>query len=200
MVSNIQLIEKPDWVSWDEIHEVLWKAHAENRKKGINMAFPALPGEKIHENLEKNHGKMFVALDENNKVIATAAIKVKKANLWCGKGSYAYLCFASILPEYRGHGIYKSLYIYIEREGLKMGLNRILFDTHEHNQRMIDINSQHGFVPVDISVWKDHYNIVMVKWLNGCPYSDWFCKLQFLAHKCYRKLRFKPGKVKRFGI
>ena len=81
-----------------------------------------------------------------------------------------------------------------------MGLNRILFDTHEHNQRMIDINSQHGFVPVDISVWKDHYNIVMVKWLNGCPYSDWFCKLQFLAHKCYRKLRFKPGKVKRFGI
>ena len=199
-MTNLQIVEKPDWVSWDEIHEVLWKAHAENREKGMNMAFPALPGEKIREILEKARGKMFVALDENNKVIGTAAIKVKSVNLWCGSGDYAYFCFAAILPEHRGNGIYKSLYIYRERESLKMGLDRILFDTHEHNRRIIDVNSRHGFKPVDISVWKDHYNVVMVKWLNGCPYSDWFCKLQFLAHKCYRKLRFKPGKVKRFGI
>ena len=199
-MANIQIIEKPDWVSWDEIHEVLWQAHAENREKGMNMAFPALPGEKIRENLEKNQGKMFIALDGSNKVIATAAIKVKRTNLWCGTGDYAYLCFASILPEYRGHGIYKQLYIYIEREGRKMGLDRILFDTHEHNQRMIDVNSRHGFKPVDISVWKDHYNVVMVKWLNGCPYSEWYCKLQFYIHKYYMKLKFKPGREKRFGI
>ena len=196
----IEIIEKPDWVSWDEIHEVLWQAHAENREKGMNMAFPALPGEKIRENLEKNRGKIFVALGENNRVIATAAIKVKRANLWCGRGDYAYFCFASILPEYRGHGIYKSMYIRRERETKKMGLHRILFDTHEHNLRVIDANSLHGFKSVDISVWKDHYNVIMVKWLDGCPYSDRYCTWQFLIHKWYRKLRFKPGRVKRFGI
>ena len=200
MDSGIQIMEKPDWVSWEEIHEVLWKAHAENREKGMNMAFPALPGEKIRENLEKGHGKMFVALDENNKVIGTAAIKVKSVNLWCGSGDYAYLCFASILREHRGNGIYKSLYLYRERESLKMGLDRILFDTHEHNRRMIDVNSRHGFKPVDISVWKDHYNVVMVKWLNECPYSNFYCNLQFTLRKAYKKLRFKPGRVKRFGI
>lgn len=197
---DVELLEKPDWISWDDIHEVLWKAHEENREKGMNMAFPALSGEKILENLEKNQGKMIVALNDNNNVIATAAIKVKRANLWCGNGDYAYLCFASILPEYRGKGIYQSLTAYREKEAAKMGLNRILFDTHEHNLHVIDVNSRHGFKPVDVSVWKDHYNVVMVKWLDGCPYSDWYCKFQFLIHRWYRKLRFKPGYVKRFGI
>lgn len=200
MNNNIQILEKPNGVSWDEIHDVLWKAHAENRERGLNMAFPALPGDKIRDNLEKNQGKMFVALNENNELIATAAIKRKRANLWCGKGDYAYLCFASILPEYRGNGLYKSLYQIREKEAQKMGLCRILFDTHEHNQRVIDINARHGFKLVDLTVWKDHYNVVMVKWLDGCPYSDWHCKGQFLIHKWYRKLRFKPGRVKRFGI
>ena len=113
----VQVVEKPDWVSWDEIHDVIWKAHESNRQQGINMRFPALPGEDIRKRVEGN-GKMFVALD-GKKVVGTAAIRIKKADLWCGKGDYAYLCFASVLPEYSGQGIYKQLYLYIEREHQK---------------------------------------------------------------------------------
>lgn len=199
-MDNIQITEKPDWVTWDEIHEVLWKAHKENREKGMNMAFPAMPGSKIRENLEKNRGKMFVAINDKNQVVGTAAIKVKKAYLWCGRGDYAYLCFASILSEYRGEGIYKRLCACREEVIRTMGLHALMFDTHESNRRVIEVNTKNGFRPVDISVWSDHYNVVMVKWLNGCPYSEWYCKLQFHVHKWYKKLRFKPGRVKRFGI
>jgi len=45
--TDLHIIEKPEWVSWDEIHDVLWKAHAENREKGMNMNLPALPAEQI---------------------------------------------------------------------------------------------------------------------------------------------------------
>ena len=110
----VQVIEKPDWVSWDEIHEVIWKAHESNRQNGINMRFPTLLGEEIRKRVEGN-GKMFVALD-GKKVVGTAAIRRKNLDLWCGKGEYAYLCFASVLPEYSRQGIYKQLYIYRERE------------------------------------------------------------------------------------
>lgn len=194
----VQIIEKPDWVSWDDIHDVMWKAHEGNRKQGVFMRYPSLPGDEIRKRIE-GIGKMFVALD-GEKVVGTAAIKTMKAYLWCGKGDYSYLCFASVLPEYSGQGIYKQLYIYRERESLKNGISRVMFDTHESNQRMLNINSKNGFKRVDISVWKDHYNVVMVKWLDGCPYSNWHCKLQYLIHKWYRKLRYKPGRVKRFGI
>lgn len=198
MDSSIQIIEKPDWVSWDEIHDVIWKAHAHNRKNGMRMSYPSLPGEKIKEKID-GQGKMFVALD-NNKVVGTAAVKVKRANLWCGGGDYAYCCFAAVLPEFNGMGIYKQLGLIREDSARSMGLNRMMFDTHEKNERVLSINQRNGYKPVDISIWKDHYNIVMVKWLDGSPYSDLYCKMQFVLHKWYKKLRFKPGRVKRFGI
>ena len=80
----IQVIEKPDWVSWEEIHQVLWKAHEENRRKGMYMAFPALPGEEIRKKIE-GHGKMLVAMD-GQKIVGTAAIIVKSLELAEGAG------------------------------------------------------------------------------------------------------------------
>jgi len=198
MNQNIQIIEKPEWVSWDEIHNVLWKAHEKNRQNGIIMALPALPGNLIREKIE-GHGKMFVALD-GEKVVGTAALAIKQYSLWCGKGSYAYCCFASVLPEYNGKGIYKALDLRREELALSMGLVRIIGDTHENNQHRLDIAKKTGYKFVDLKICKDHYNIVMVKWLNECPYSNFYCNLQFTLRKAYKKLRFKPGRVKRFGI
>lgn len=195
---KIEILEKPERVSWDDIHDVLWKSHAQNREKGINMALPSLPGEKIKEKVE-GQGKMLVALCDG-KVVGTAAIKTKQPNLWCGKGNYAYCCFASVLPEYNGLGIFKKLDLKREELAKSMGLNRMLGDTNENNKHRLDIARKAGYIFVDISVWKDHYNVVMVKWLNGCPYPNWYCKMQFFIHKWYKKFRFKPGRVKRFGI
>ena len=45
----IQVIEKPDWVSWEVIHQVLWNAHEENRQKGIMMQLPSLSAEELHK-------------------------------------------------------------------------------------------------------------------------------------------------------
>ena len=184
MESNIQIVEKPDWVSWEEIHEVLVKAHELNRVHGINMRMPSLPGAEIKKRVEDNRGKLFVALD-GEKVVGTGAVVIKNKNMWCGAGDYAYLCFASVLPEYNGQGIYKQLYIYIEREARKMGLNRIMFDTHERNERMLEVNKGNGFVPVHYfqAASKAHYNIHLVKWLDGCPYSKVHCWWQFHISK-----------------
>jgi len=76
MSDRFQIIEKPDWVSWDEIHDVLWKAHAQNREKGVIMAYPSLTGDEIKRRVE-NNGKMFIALDGQN-VIGTLALIIKK--------------------------------------------------------------------------------------------------------------------------
>lgn len=182
MDTNIQIIEKPDWVSWDEIHDVIWKSHEDNRKKGIVMRFPSLSGEEIKYRLFKGNGKMFVALD-GKRVIGTEAIMIKKTKLWCGKGDYSYLCFASVLPEYAGHGIYRQLYIVLERESQKKGLTRILFDTNEKNVRVVDIHLRHGYRRVAYKKYDNHFNILFVKWLEGCPYSVFRCWSEFFRQK-----------------
>lgn len=184
----VQVIEKPDWVSWDEIHKVIWKAHEANRKQGIVMLLPSLPGEDIRRCVEDGNGKMFIALD-GKIVVGTAAVKRKKANLWCGIGDYAYFCFVSVLPEYRGQGIYKRLYNNIERESINNGLNRISFDTHERNTRIIEINLKLGFEKVSYKRCDGHFNIIFVKWLDNCPYSGSRFKVEFAIQKLKVKVK-----------
>lgn len=199
---KISIVEKPDWVSWDEIHSVLWKAHARNREKGIIMSYPSLTGEEIKRRVEKN-GKMFIALDGQN-VVGTLALKIKKGHKWYNKGTYGYLCFGAVLPDYSGKGIYRSMYKVAESTALNMGISVITRDTNEHNARMLKISKQEGYHFVECKAYKDHFNIVRAKWLDGCPYPSWYIKLKFHLSKFKQKTRYKmvPGKgrVKRFGI
>ena len=181
MGEDIQIIEKPEWVSWDEIHEVLVEAHALNRARGINMRKPSLPGEEIKKEIGDD-GIMLVALD-GEKVVGTAALLVKKKKSWYNDGDYGYLCFAAVLPDYYGKGIYKRLSQKREEIARAKGLDKLFFDTHHNNYHVININKENGFKCVDIRVLPDHWNVVLFKWLDGCPYTDAYCKYEFNKHK-----------------
>ena len=195
------MIEKPEWVSWDEIHEVLWKAHEQNRKKGIIMSYPSLSGEEIRNKIG-DKGKMFVAI-EDDKVIGTLALIKKVGKQWYNTGQYGYLCFGAVLPECSGKGVYRSLYQLAETTAKQMGLLVLTRDTNENNARMLKITKQEGYHFVECKAWKDHFNIVRAKWLDKCPYPTWYIKTRFLLSKMIIKLRYRmdplKGKVKRFG-
>lgn len=195
MSDCIQIMEKPDWVSWDDIHDVLWKAHERNRENGIIMRYPSLPGDEIRKRIE-GKGKMLVAI-EGNKIVGTSAIIFKEQNMWCGKGQYAYCCFDSVAPENQGKGIYRLLCVQREKEARLKGVERMLLDTNETNQREIDVVLRNGFKKVAYRFWKDHYNVVFVKWLDRSPFSDKYINRKFKISKVLARIQFKPGKVER---
>lgn len=200
--TSIQIIEKPDWVSWEEIHQVLWKAHEQNRQKGMYMALPSKSAEEIQNYIE-GKGKMFVALDDK-RVIGTLAIIVKEGKQWFNHGKYGYACLGAVLPECSGKGVFRALYDKMEFEAIRMQLSVITRDTHENNARMLKISKKEGYQFVSYKAYKDHFNIVRAKWLNGCPYPSWYIRCRFLLSELYLKTRYKmvPGKgrVKRFGL
>lgn len=202
MDSVLQIVEKPDWVSWDEIHDVLWKAHGKNREKGIIMAYPSLSGEEI-KNKIGDSGKMFLAID-GKRVVGTLALIKKTGAQWYNSGQYGYLCFGAVLPECSGKGVYRSLYQLAEATAKQAGLRVLTRDTNENNARMLKITKQEGYHFVECKAYKDHFNIVRAKWLDKCPYPVWFIKLRFVISKIITKTRYKmdpqKGKVKRFGF
>lgn len=190
MDSNIKIIEKPEWVSWEEIHNLLWTAHAENRNNGVIMRYPSLSGEEIKNKIDGN-GKMLCAIVDG-KLAGTAAIMTKKVKYWYNKEPeiVAYLCFASVLPEFAGKGIYRKLNMTREKEARSMGYKRIMFDTHENNVHKIQVDKNNGFKLVDYKLYGEHYNVVMVKWIDGCPFSDIRCKYEFAKRKLIVKARY----------
>lgn len=177
MLSQIQIIEKPDWVSWEEIKQCLGKAHSVNQKNGFNMVKCQWPIEKIRESIGKN-GVMLVALD-GKKVVGTAAIGEKYGTKWYTKGRYAYMSLASVLPEYNGCGIYKNLIRQREEIAKTHGYSVFLLDTHEMNKKIRNISESNGYYLVSLFRVYDHYNVMMAKWPAGCPYSKFYCQFRF---------------------
>ncbi len=188
MDKSIRILVKPDYVSWDDIHDVIWKSHEENRKKGVIMRYPSLLGSEIEKKIGVD-GKMLVALTEEGKLVGTAAAMPKKAKFWFGEFVFAYCCFASILPEYNGKGIYKEMCRIQEEMAREAGLNMMMFDTHEKNSRNLGHSIKAGYKFVDLKFYRDHYNVVMVKWLDGCPYSRLRCSLNYHLRRLVVKIR-----------
>ncbi|MCH5221522.1 MAG: GNAT family N-acetyltransferase [Muribaculaceae bacterium] len=177
--ANIIITEKPDWVSWDDIKQCLVDAHAVNRAKGIETSLYKWPTDKIQQSIEP-YGVMLVALD-NGKVVGTAALRVKHSKRWFAKGRYAYLCFWAVLPEYNGLGIHTELVRKSEEIAKQRNYSVFVFDTNEHNKKVINKSRANGYRYV--AYYRpnntDHYNVIMAKWPNACPYSKAYCKARF---------------------
>ena len=189
MESNIQIVEKPDWVTWVDIKQCLFEAHAENRAKGINMAHYQWSADKIKESLGEK-GVMLVALD-GRRLVGTAAIGDKIGKTWYNRGPYAYICFDAVIPEYSGRGIFKLLESKREQLARDLGYKTLVFDTHSKNVHRQEIAKKNGYKPVRFfrASSKDHYSVVMAKWLNGCPYSSFYCWIKFQVSKFQALMR-----------
>ena len=200
MDTSIVISEKPDWVSWDEISSVLKKSHQVNLKDGIKMALHTHSSDYLREKVE-GQGKMFVALD-GDKLVGTAALIKKRFKFWFDKEAtdYAYVCLDSVLPDYSHHGIFRMLDAQREAAAKDMGLDVMIADTHESHKRRLVTARKSGYIPIDIMVWKDHYNVVIAKWFGKPRASRLKCRIVYGLRKFLKKLRYKPGPVKRFGI
>ena len=186
---KIQIVVKPDWVSWEDIKRCLFEAHAANREKGINMAHYQWPAEKIEEYIGIN-GVVLVSLD-GEKLVGTAAIAERTGNQWYAKGRYAYMCFAGVLPLYNGRGLYHRLTEQREKMAKSLGYNVLVFDTHKKNKQIQSIARNNGYRLVRFfrASSKDHYSVVMAKWLDGCPYSSFYCWIKFQLSKFQALMR-----------
>ena len=200
MDSSIQIIEKPEWVSWDDIKQCLVDAHSINRDKGINMTNYQWPADKIKEFLGEK-GVMLVALD-GTRIVGTAAIAEKTEKKWYAQGRCAYMCFAGVIPEYSSRGIYKALINKREKIAEESGYHNLIFDTHCHNTRIQEIarKNRYRYVRYFCAKSGDHFSVVMAKWLRECPFSDRFIKRQFLISKILTKIQFKNNGKERGRI
>ena len=183
MNNTIQIVEKPDWISWEDIKQCLYEAHAVNREKGIYMNHYLWPINKIRNSLGEK-GVMFVALN-GEKIVGTAAIGDRVGSKWYNKGRYAYICFDGVITDYNGKGIFSQLDSKREEVARKHGYNVLVLDTHAHNihRQKIALKNGYRYVRYFQANSRDHYSVAMAKWINGCPYSSLYCRTRYHVSK-----------------
>ena len=200
-MAQIEVIEKPDWVSYELIHTVLWKSHESNRKNGIDFRSAHLSARELEKSVEKN-GKCYVALD-GTTVVGTISVGKIHCDYWCLHGNIARLKYLAVLPEYRGKHVASLLIQKVEDFAIKENLPAIDLHTAERQTDAIRIYEKKGFKLIGFTAFPsalDHYSVEMIKWIDEDPYSDIIRRIRFCVRKAYIKIRYKTGKIKRFGI
>lgn len=183
-------MEKPDWVSWQQVCDCIRDANVVNDKKGFHMLFSEISPDEIKADLKE--GKCFVALC-GEKVVGTLSYKIRNLKKWYVWGKVIYYSYDGILPEYQGTDVYFGLSDLRDKYVRKSGIRNFQFHTAENNKSVIKINKIYGYKLV---VFKptgkgaDYYSVTMVKWEDGCPFPDWFLNFMFKLSKFITKAFF----------
>lgn len=199
-MGDIVVIEKPNTISYEEIHNILYRSHEENRILGIIMNSTRISADVLKERIGEC-GKCFLAVD-GDKIAGTVSVSIKESKRWYHKGKIANLKFLGVVPEYKGKGVATLLMGRVDQFAIENGLDVIELDTAENNHHAIEIYERKSYHLVSYfsSPNAKHYSVVMAKWLEKCPYSNSYMKIRFYFRKFYIRFRFKPYKKKRFGI
>lgn len=188
-MNEIIVMERPDYVSWEDIRQTLADAHKNNINHGLVVRSTTLSGDQLREQVAD--GKCFVALDDD-KVVGVAAVRIKPCNQWFFHGEVAHFLLGATLPNYQGKGIYSRLqecrYAYVKEKGVHI----ITTNTAANNERMVKMLPKHGFEQVVYfhGHGADHNSISWAKWLVGKP-SKLTCRYHFIISKVVTLLRIK---------
>lgn len=197
MEQQFQIIEKPDWVSWDEIHDIVYKAHESNRKKGVNIQNTHLSGEQLKESLGAD-GVCFVAID-GDKAIATSSVAFHTLNTWYCRGQkVGYGTLSAVLPEYKGKHLFTELEKVRIEYARKKGCPGFYVKTAEANTKIRSIKKKYGYFEVAIgrTSFNPHNYITFYKWLDRRPFPAGYIRLRFFISWLILKIKLIFGVVK----
>ena len=199
-MEDIKIVQKPDWISWDDIHNLLLEAHKRNIEKGIVLQYAQMPGAWIKEKLG-DEGCCWVALD-GDKPVGTTSVTYFQGKSWWNKGKkVAHGCFTGILREYQGIGLMEELNAKKYEHIRSMGVDMTEGDTAETNKTVLKVFGKDGYKVVSyFSSSSQHYSVRIVKWLNGCPFSDEYIAKRRIWSEKLTKLQYKPGKIERSRV
>lgn len=185
-MEGITVTVRPETVSWETVSQVLREAHRENVRQGIRMTYPNLPPQELWAITEGRGGTLYLASDGDRVVGTAAVVRIDKA-IWCGDGAYAYCFLDAVVPDYAGKGVFRQLAAAQERWARAAGISRLLLDTNERNRPMLRLCRKNGWRAVDYRIHHGYSSVMLVRWLDGCPYSPLYCRYKYLWMKWARK-------------
>ena len=196
-MEKVKYMLKPDWVSWESIHDCVAKASEINRKNGFCMQHSTMSVQELEDYLKD--GYCFIAL-LGEKVIGINALKIVKSQMWWAKGNVGYEMLTDIDPEYKNTGAYWGLRKIRTNFARQQGVSILQFTTSEDNTTVQEINLRFGFKYIryysSSETW--YYSVLMVRWIDGCPYSDWYCDFRFKLSRFLTRLIWRPGRIINF--
>ena len=176
---KIDIIENTNNEKWNDIQNVIYQSHEENRRNGVDIRNAHLTAKELKESLGID-GKCFIALD-GNKIVGTCSVAFQNKKCWYANGLVAYTTLEAVLSEYKGKHIFKLLaekrLEYIKSKGC----NVIYMNVAEKNTIRRLIADKEGFkkIAIHYNSYNPHNYITYCKWIEESPFTDFEISIRY---------------------
>lgn len=185
-INSIHILIQPDWISDDDICDVLHEAHQSTLEAGMHYSVLEQTGKDIRRRIGEN-GVFFVAVDEDNQPVGVSGLSFhERSSAWYAKGRpCAEVKLEGVRKAYKGMGINSMLHDAIYRYAFER-VDVLTTNTAVQNTIVRKADEKRGWVYVDFVSWSatDYYSVVMAKWKGRAPYSRAYCLLRYTWQKC----------------
>ena len=163
-MSEITICEKPDWMDFEDILDLLKEAHEAHPEVSYNT--DNLTQEELEERLHTG-GTVIVALD-GDKLVGTFTISLEAVRKWYADGDVARLRYLAVSPSYTRRRIASQMYDACAQWSEEHGVGCLFGSTAYNNTASIKALESNGFYRIDYYWYPnlDHPSICFMRWLN----------------------------------
>lgn len=201
---NLVIIPKPDYISWEDITQLLHLGYSERVNEGLNYS---ATNQSVQKTIERvGDGVCLVAL-LNGKLIGTETYNlIRKKNLkwkkWYQDEEYYYLHSLTVHPDYKRKGIGLKIRNYIRDEAIKNKVGSLISDTSEHVKWLISWYERLGHKRVG-SVshpGTNYYSVVMRTPISGKKFSNRYRLFRYYLSFLFWRVISKENGEWRFPV
>ncbi len=184
-MKEITVIQKPDYITYEEIQNLLSRAHTSNIKSGLIYRTAIQSSDELRNKIGSN-GRCFIAVmkDENDEYILCGTITVCfiKINYWYYSGDVALIKLFGVDPSYKGKDVGKHLLDRAIKCAKQNNMDVVLLDSAEQNEIVYYMCIKKGFQLVDYCRYDSNNFITAVyaKFLNGSEVDDGLRKIKLI--------------------
>lgn len=190
-MAEIEYRVKPDNVTYDELYDLLFKAHAGNREKGLIINPNIHNGKDLEEHLGEGHVCM-VAMD-GERAVGTLSVKIQKGDRPITKRlTVGYLMNLGVSEDYRRRGIGAGLLAKCGEYAAENGADALVLYVVARN-KAVDLYKESGFLEADFMARRTlkQNSIYMIQWLGRHKIPDWVINIYYKMRKLYKTRRYR---------
>lgn len=191
-LTGLEIIEKPKAVTYDQLYELVYRAHENTRKMGIKINTRISNGGQMRESIEQENMTVYVAMIDG-KLAGTISTKIEIGKHRFVKGhTISYVAYVAVLPEYKGYGIGKALCEKAEEYAYDHGADAAGLYVAYRNPA-VEFYSHIGYEKIEFlpRIKLKQYAVYEVKWLKNCNTPKWIRTLYYRTRKPYVSFKYR---------
>lgn len=201
---KLVIMPKPEYISWEEITELLHMGYAERADAGMEYVATAQSVETTIKRV--GNGVCLVGLIDG-KLIATETYNhLKRKDMrfkkWFYDDDFYLLHSLTVHPSYKRQGIGLKIRNYIRDEAVNNNIGSLISDTSEKATWLINWYDRLGHKKVGYTSHRasNYYSVVMRTPIKGKVYNELYRKLRYYISVIFCKTMWREnGEFRFFG-